>query len=203
MGGRALTAGEISLAKRVFKDSLDYGKIKIHNEKYAFFQPDESGMTPNGEIHVSGAGAYAADYSSVEAYLRSFFIHEMVHVWQYQLNILSPVSAAVGESIRNLFDYSKAYEYELAAGKDLLDYRIEQQAQIVEDYYLWFLEATKPARKRIKNGGAPSTYLPLYSQVLARFLNNPGYARHVTVCNRNTYGPPGSRGITCTRRLAP
>lgn len=203
MGERTLTAGEIDLAKRVFKDSIEYNKVKIHNEKYAFFQPDESGMTPNGEIYVHGAGTYAKDYSSVDVGLRGFYIHEMVHVWQFQLDILSPIGAAIAESIRNLFDYSRAYEYELVAGKDLLDYRIEQQAQIIEDYYLWYLEATKPARKRIKNSGDPSSYLPLYSQVLARFLNKPGYARHVTVCNRDTYGPPGSRSMTCTRRLAP
>lgn len=43
--------------------------------------------------------------------------------------------------------------------------------------------------------------MPLYFRVLGHFLNNPGYARHVMVCNRDTYGPPGARGYTCTRQL--
>lgn len=99
--------------------------------------------------------------------------------------------------------YDKAYEYELLAGKDLLSYRIEQQAQIIEDFYLWYMEAVPPTRNRVKNPGPPSSYLPLYPQVLANFLANPAYARHITVCNRDTYGPPGTRGMTCTRQLAP
>ena len=203
MSERALTTGEMALAKRVFKDSLDYGKIKIHNEKYKFFQPNESGMTPAGEIYIAGTQTYQADYSLARVRLRAFFIHEMTHVWQYQLNILNPVTAAIGESILNIFDYDKAYNYELIPTKDLLKYRIEQQAQIVEDYYLWHLEAVPPARKRATNSGSSSSYVPIYLQVLAGFLSNPGYARHITVRNRETYGPPSSRHVTCTRVLAP
>lgn len=201
MSARELTAGEISLAKRVFKDSIDYSKVKIHNEKYIFVQPEHSGMTPNGEIYISGSVIYSKDYSVENYRLRSFFIHEMAHVWQYQLNILRPVSAAIAESIRHGFDYAKAYDYELMAGKDLLKYRIEQQAQIIQDYYLWQVEATAPRTAHMKNSGGPAEYMPLYFQVLANFLADPSYARHVTVCNRDTVGPPGSRGFTCTRQL--
>lgn len=125
MNGRALTSGEIALAKRVFKDSINYTKVKIHNKKYVVVQPYNSGMTPNGEIYISGSEIYKNDYAMESIRLRGFFIHEMVHVWQYQLNILNPVSAAIAESILNFFDYSKAYEYELVGGKDLLQYRIE------------------------------------------------------------------------------
>jgi hypothetical protein len=132
MSERALTSGEIALAQRLYKDSIDYSTVKIHNEKYLPIQPDNSGMTPNGEIYI--AGAYEQDYSTAETKVRAFFIHEMAHVWQYQLNILSPVGAAIAEYILNVFDYAKAYKYELAPMKDLLRYRIEQQAQIIEDY---------------------------------------------------------------------
>lgn len=203
MGERAPTPGEINLAKRVFKDSVDYTKVKIHNKKYIFVQPDNSGMTPNGEIYAVGSRTYSNDYALEGPRLRGFFIHEMAHVWQYQLNILSPASAATSEFILNGFDYAKAYEYELVTGKDLLKFRIEQQAQIIEDYYLIQLEGVQLAPGQMKNGGDPKVYMPLYFQVLASFLANPGYARHITVCNRDTYGPPGSRGVTCTRRLAP
>ena len=63
MSERALTAGEIALAKRMFKDSIDYSTVKIHNEKYLPVQPDESGMTPNGEIYAAGARTYSNDYA--------------------------------------------------------------------------------------------------------------------------------------------
>ena len=53
MKKRALTEGEIELAKSIYKDSLNYDKITIHNHKYVFFQPKNSGMTPNGKIYMS------------------------------------------------------------------------------------------------------------------------------------------------------
>jgi len=200
MSERALTAGEIALAQRLYKNSINYSTVKIHDEKYLFIQPDNSGMTPNGEIYVAGAKTYFADYSIEGVYERGFFIHEMAHVWQYQLNILSPIGAAINERILNVFDYDKAYDYELVASKDLLTYRIEQQAQIIEDFYRRWMEGAPPS-KHLKNSGGPGVYMPLYPQVLAHFLSNPAYAQHVTVCNRDTYGPPGARGVTCTRRL--
>lgn len=198
MSERALTAGEISLARRMFKDSIDYAKVKIHNKKYIVFQPNNSGMTPNGEMYVVGAGTYFVDYSVAKSYARGFFLHEMAHVWQYQLGILRPVSAAIAESFRHGFNYAKAYDYELVAGKDLLKYRIEQQAQIIQDYYLRQVAATVPTTDHMKNANEPSVFMPLYFQVLANFLNDPNYPRRVAVCNRNTYGPAGARGLTCT-----
>lgn len=200
MSERALTSGEITLAKRLFKDSLDYTKVKIHNKKYIFVQPDNSGMTPNGQIYAVGARTYSNDYAIEGPSLRGFFIHEMAHVWQFQLNILSPVSAAIAEALRHLGNYAKAYEYELVAGKDLLKYRIEQQAQIIQDYYLLQIEGVQLTAE--PNGGSTTAYMALYFQALANFLANPSYAQHITACNRDTYGPPGSRGVTCTRVLS-
>ena len=109
------------------------------------------------------------------------------------------MSAAVAESFRHGFNYAKAYDYELVAGKDLLKYRIEQQAQIIQDFYLRQVAAAIPTTEHMKNADDPSIFMPLYFQVLANFLNDPGYPRRVAVCNRNTHGPPGSRGLTCTR----
>ncbi len=63
MEGRKLTQGEIALAKKIYRDSIDYPKVRIHKGKFAFFQPNNSGMTPNGEIYMSG-NAYYTDYST-------------------------------------------------------------------------------------------------------------------------------------------
>lgn len=197
MSERKLTSGEITLAKKVFKAVIDYSKVKVHDGKYAFFQPNNSGMSPNGEIYI--AGVYRKDYSSQSAAMQGFFIHEMVHVWQYQLNILNPITSAIWESIIHLLDYSKAYEYELDGTKDILDYKIEQQAAIIEDYFRIFHVGLLPTPSRIKNTGALSTYKPLYLQVLAKFLNNPQYARHEIVCKKKNYGHPSQRHIVCRR----
>lgn len=197
MSGRALTSGEINLAKSIFKGSLDYNKVKIHNDKYLFFQPSNSGMTPNGELYIDGV--YKKDYSTQGAALKGFFIHEMVHVWQYQLNILDPVAAAIWESITNFFDYSKAYHYKLDASKDILDYNIEQQAAIIEDYYRIFKEGLMPVPGRVENTTAYTVYKPLYQKVLAKFIANPVYAKHEIVCKKQIHGKPSERHVVCRR----
>jgi len=197
MAERKLTSGETALAKKVFKASIDYSKVKIHNEKYAFFQPNNSGMTPNGEIYI--AGVYRKDYSLQSSAMQGFFIHEMVHVWQYQLKILNPITAAIGESVIHFFDYSKAYEYSLDGTRDILEYNIEQQAAIIEDYFRIFQTGLLPIPGRVKNTGALSSYKPLYLQVLAKFIKKPEYAKHEIVCKRSTVGHPSSRHTICRR----
>lgn len=172
MSGRALTPGEIALARAVFKDAIDYRAVKIHHRRFVFFQANNSGMTPNGEIYIVGERTYAPDYAFATKALKGFFIHEMAHVWQYQRNILRPITAAIAEYLRHRGDYAKAYRYELVTGKDLRDYRIEQQAQIIQDF---FLRVTARAWAR-----APVADLDgdaaLYTQVLAHFLADPTYA---------------------------
>ena len=81
MKDRLLTTGEITLAQSVYKDSVDYQKVKIHEHGKYFFQPNNSGMTPDGEVYAKG-NAYVADYSVEPGGLQGFFIHEMAHVWQ-------------------------------------------------------------------------------------------------------------------------
>lgn len=199
MKERQLTQGEITLAKRVFKDSLDYKKIRIHRGKYIFFQPDNSGMTPNGEIYVHGI--YRSNYAASQLELQGFFIHEMAHVWQYQLDVLNPVAAAIWESLKHGFQYDDTYIYKLAKGKDLLDYAIEQQASIIEDYTLLKHLGVKPITERIENSLEEIRKEKLYERVLARFIANPGYARRVRKCTTMRHGPPHRRRRIC--RMVP
>jgi hypothetical protein len=138
---RKLTLGEIELARGVFDDSIKYEKVKIHRGKYFFGQPAGSGMTPNGEIYVADDARlknflYKKDYSIESLGLKAFFIHEMAHVWQYQNKIIRVKTAAVLGQIRHFGRYSKMYRYTLDANKKLIDYGIEQQAAIIEDYYI-------------------------------------------------------------------
>ncbi len=172
---RPLTAGEIALAKQVFKGSLDYAKVKVHNDTYIFFQPETVWMTPNGEIYC-GKKVYTADFSAESKNYHAYFIHEMTHVWQYQMG-MSVRSMAVGEMIENLGDYDEAYNYTLASSKDLLDYGLEQQAQIVEDYYRLQIAKTGRTSSRLKNKIPQSKQLPAYKAVLSKFLSNPSYAK--------------------------
>lgn len=177
---RSLTSGEITLAKKVFVNSIDYSKVKIHHEKAAFFQPSRSGMTPNGEIYIDGTTV--RDYSVATIDHKSFFIHEMTHVWQKQNGVLNPILSALGNSIRHFFNYNNAYFYLLDSSEDLLDYRMEQQAQIIEDYVRIDLFGTNPIVRGgtayIENTGlTPTDRKALYKDVLKNFLINPACSK--------------------------
>lgn len=85
-GKRSLTAGEVAMARKLFKDALDYTVVKVHNDEYLPFglQPDDTAMAPNGEIYFNPAH-FKEDFSQESNRSKRWFMHEMVHVWQYQL----------------------------------------------------------------------------------------------------------------------
>lgn len=155
-------------------------------------------MTPNGEIYIDGV--YAQDYASTGIFSKAFFIHEMAHVYQYQLNILNPISAAMGEAFKHGFDYDKAYFYTLSGERDLLDYGIEQQAQIIEDYYrMKFLNISSKFRY-MENSFQEVVQNDLFGKVLKKFISNPGYAKHDMVCKHKRVNK--RRTLACKRVLA-
>lgn len=170
---RALTTGEIRLAREVFGDAIDYAAVKIHDTPYMPFQPKNSGMTPNGQIYMRDC--YVDDYSKQPAGTRAFFLHEMVHVWQYQNKVLNPVAAAAKLNLKHKFNYAAAYYFSLDKKKDLTHYGMEQQAAIIEGYYL--LKNGEGSRhcKNLEEGWVEKQ--ALYEKVLEKFLKNPGYAR--------------------------
>lgn len=86
-----MTSGELTLARSIFENTIDYNKVWIHNEKYLPGQGERTAMTPNGEMYYPDA-VYSSDFSSQSmpgeretvAGASHLFIHEMMHVWQYQ-----------------------------------------------------------------------------------------------------------------------
>jgi len=156
--GRLLTPGEIELARTLYRDSLAYDAVRVHRRRYVWFQDDHITIAPNG--HIYAVALYRDDYSEADDRMRAHFMHEMAHVWQKQNRVLNPILSAIWLWIRHLGRYARAYRYELDASKDLLDYGMEQQAAILEDY---FRGGREPARLA----------------VLARFLADPEYPRAV------------------------
>ena len=170
--GRDLTTGEIRIAQEIYRDSINYTRVKIHNGKYFFGQPANSGMTPRGEIYAHGS-AYHDDYSRENASTQGFYIHEMAHVWQRQNDVLNIIWSAISEQISHGFDYSRAYPYTLEADKTLTDYDIEQQASIIEDYFRVVKRGIPFRENRIQNGGNREERVRLLRAVLADFLTDP------------------------------
>ena len=116
MSLRRMTSGELTLARSIFENTIDYNKVWFHNEKYLPGQGERTAMTPNGEMYypdVAGAS--------------HLFIHEMMHVWQYQ--------KGYAVKLRGLFSWAANYHYDLNL-QSVVSYSMEQQASIVADYWL-------------------------------------------------------------------
>ncbi|MDE1152429.1 MAG: hypothetical protein PW788_07825 [Micavibrio sp.] len=192
MSKRPLTAGEIALARAVFGDSVDYAAVRLHNRRILppLMQHKHQAVA-NGNNISFPRSSYSEDFATEhDALKQSVFIHEMTHVWQHQNKVVSTPKEALKETLRHKFNYSKAYPYQLGGGRDLIDYGFEQQAALVQDYFLLTRHNTAASFKhRRQDTRTPQDLTALkrdYETVLARFLKNPAYARG----GRKCFKPP-------------
>ncbi len=52
MSLRRMTYGELTLARSIFENTIDYSKVWIDNEKYLPGQGERTAMTPNGKCII-------------------------------------------------------------------------------------------------------------------------------------------------------
>ena len=126
MVARSLTSGEQGQAVGIFGNAIDYTRVRVHNTKAYFFQPDDTAITPNGEIYFP-AQVYKADFST-DVDSAAWLIHELTHVWQHQHGMWVRVQGTL----------HRTYNYGDLAGSSraFASFYIEQQASIVEDYFV-------------------------------------------------------------------
>jgi len=158
---RPMTQGEINMAWMVFQDAIDYSRVKVHAEPYLWFglQPKNVAMTPNGEIYFHES-RYRADFAKGGDDERHWFIHEMTHVWQYQLGY--PVA------LRGAVRLGLDYQYTLSEKCKLSAYNMEAQGSLLADYFVVaFLDSTDAMTQQRYN---KSKYL--YERVLNDFFKN-------------------------------
>ncbi|WP_240504504.1 vgr related protein [Tsuneonella mangrovi] len=124
-GERALTAGEIELARSVFGTAIGYAQVTIRRRKWFPLQPRRITMAPCGHLHFHPRGeAYCDDFAKADFRAQGLFIHEMTHVWQAQSR---------GKWYLPLHRHPFCrYDYALRPGWSLERYGIEQQAEIVK-----------------------------------------------------------------------
>jgi hypothetical protein len=180
MSKRHLTPGEIALAKTVFGDSIDYARVWLHDKRILppGIQKPHQAVAKGSDISFP-RDAYAADFSAeTNPQKQSVFIHELVHVWQHQNRVLSTPREAVKETLRHKFNYSKSYLHKLSPDKDLTAYGFEQQAAIIQDYFLLSRHGIKKSYKGRRLTGENDAHLKQqYEKVLAHFLKDRSYAR--------------------------
>lgn len=157
---RLLTAGEIAMAALLFRDAIDYQRVRIHARRYMPFQPKTCCMTPNGHMYFH-ASCFLDDYAQANLGGQHWFMHEMVHVWQHQLGY--PVR------LRGAVRIGLPYHYDLHADATLADYNMEAQGDLLADYFvLKFLGRPEAMRQRRYQND-----LALYERVLRGFLLDP------------------------------
>lgn len=159
---RGLTAGEIAMARLIFKDSINYSKVKVHNGESLWFgmQPDDTAMIPNGELYFN-KNYFQEDFSAASKANQHWFMHEMVHVWQYQLDY--PVKT------RGAIRIGLDYNYALDSIKRLGDFNMEAQGDVLADYWALKYQTKPPVTMQPKH----AKNFILYEQVLHDFLIDP------------------------------
>jgi hypothetical protein len=123
---RGLTADEITLAKKVFRQSIDYEKVRI----------DDCSRIGCKRHHFAYVGFnFINSWGELSA---AHYIHEMVHIWQYQkLGIVYIPRALYAQTTPLGYNYGgiAALLKAQKEGKNLLDFNYEQQGDIVADYF--------------------------------------------------------------------
>jgi hypothetical protein len=169
---RPLTAGERTLLRPLFRDGIDYDRVRVIGAPFPF-QPADTYLTMGGHIYAPGP-LFRADFSR-QADDRAVLVHEIGHVWQFT-NGVDLIAHGLAELVKHRGDYQQAYWYRLEPGRDLTDYGVEQQASILEDYFL-ITVARDHASRMVNRGLSTRARDRLFAGVLRRFLENPRYAR--------------------------
>lgn len=119
---RSLSAGEIAIARSVFGDSIRLDEVQL---KTAWWVLKNYAVSPNGNIYFN-PNDWITDFSNVSINKQSWLIHELTHVWQLQYGLKVVRGALI----------NRRYNYVLKSEKSFFNYGIEQQARMVQDYFI-------------------------------------------------------------------
>lgn len=128
-GDRPLTDGEIALARSMFGDAIDYGRVRLVRRKWWPFQSSGIVMAPCGNIHFHpDSQLWSDDFSAERLALQGLFVHEMTHVWQAQTR---------GRFYLPLMRHPFCrYAYRIEENRPFHAYGLEQQAELVRHRFL-------------------------------------------------------------------
>lgn len=122
---RALTEEELNISQKYFGKTINYDLVRVH---------PSANLTAN-----KFALAYVA-FNTINHWRpisKDVFIHEMMHVWQYQnLGAIYTLKALHAQSKGNAYDYGgfEGLYHAMLQGRKLLSFNFEQQAEIIQDY---------------------------------------------------------------------
>lgn len=128
INSRPLNKHEISLAKSIFLDTIDYDRIRIDRKAYL-------GPRKGRYAYVS---FYTINYWG-DSLPDDILIHELVHIWQFDRfgSVYIP-RALMAQQSENGYNYGglKSLLEVIESGGNLLSFNYEQQGDIIRDYFL-------------------------------------------------------------------
>ena len=135
-GGEPLTAGEQKMITDIFGNSLDVTVVKKELTPEDLKNRITGGplaASVNDGYHVRyyQPSSFAQDFSAAHVYVgnAALFAHEMTHIWQFQTRQRYTL-CKTGQD--------KTYQYTLSPNLTFVDYCMEQQASIIQDYMARF-----------------------------------------------------------------
>lgn len=129
---RGLTDGEKNIVRGIFGNQFNTDIVWVHLSPLAY--TDVAGAVASAsEVYFYGHNR-STDFSKEDTQKLSTFIHEMVHIWQFQTER------------RHTVVVNDIYKYTIEAGARYQDFNIEQQAAMMEDYFLYFTHPNKKTR---------------------------------------------------------
>ena len=140
--GDKLTKGETEMVESIFGDEINTANIRKHFKDKSHIThvlPGKVGtvLPPHSHIDFFGKDVHSADYSGDDSRRAGLFIHETTHVWQNQ-----------NHNWRlDKLHKCRVYDYTLKPTSTFRDFGVEQQAEIIEDYYKTWLHKDGAARK--------------------------------------------------------
>ena len=148
---RALTEREISIAKSIYGNQINYRRVRL--DAYAFLGPRQQNIYYVSFYLINSWGSMSDP----------LLIHELVHIWQYeQMGAVYMPRALVAQASSVGYDYGgvNGLKKAILEGGDLRSFNLEQQGDIVADYYR-IRHNQKP-----EWGNGRMEDLPIYSAVI-------------------------------------
>lgn len=144
---RLLSGPEKAIATTVFGLTLpDWNRILIDDGLGYDDRPYTLDGPPGFYILHVGPVCYPNCASTIVwmgSRIDATFVHEMTHVWQYAHNSFVKLSSLWGQTVGDGYSYT--------LGSDWDAYNVEQQASIVEDWYVGGMLTTASAFPYIRD----------------------------------------------------
>ena len=152
---RPINGDEVALARQVFGEQLPYEQIHIAN----FYLPGNEGVpvtvaSGTAVIPIKSLTQYTIYFGPTvfrdgaqTPGIRNTFIHELTHVWQghhstFSWEFMADSLLAQGRALIVHGDRNKAYDF--VAGETWDSYNVEQQANIVENWFANGMNTSDP-----------------------------------------------------------